>query len=186
MAWAPKRLCSHPSCGVLTDTGRCEHYERQVKRRLERKRGSASTRGYDYRWRDAGKQCLERHPLSIACQSTGRISAATVVDHIKPHKGDRILFRDRDNGQPLCKIYHEIKTARKDGQLGGGTVNPCIGESRTGYEWVIPAFNRHRRGWGGALRVLPGQKSRAGGIVAHLSQLQLPKRDFQGFPLFPL
>jgi 5-methylcytosine-specific restriction protein A len=34
-----------------------------------------------------------------------------VVDHIKPHKGDRGLFWELANHQALCKRCHDRKTA---------------------------------------------------------------------------
>ena len=39
---------------------------------------------------------------------------ATVVDHIKPHRGDQKLFWDRSNWQPLCEHHHNVKTLRID------------------------------------------------------------------------
>ncbi len=45
-----------------------------------------------------------------------RITLATVVDHIKPHKGDERLFFDINNLQPLCKPCHDRKTAKEDGR----------------------------------------------------------------------
>ena len=39
---------------------------------------------------------------------------ASVVDHIKPHKGDYDLFWDEANHQALCKRCHDIKTATED------------------------------------------------------------------------
>ncbi len=38
----------------------------------------------------------------------------TVVDHIKPHRGDRKLFWDRGNWQPLCEHHHNVKTMTED------------------------------------------------------------------------
>lgn len=43
---------------------------------------------------------------------------ASIVDHIIPHKGDKQLFWDRDNWQPLCKKHHDRKTATEDGGFG--------------------------------------------------------------------
>ena len=44
--------------------------------------------------------------------------AATIVDHIVPHKGDLALFYDQTNWQSLCKRHHDIKTAAEDGGFG--------------------------------------------------------------------
>nr|WP_246414712.1 HNH endonuclease signature motif containing protein [Yoonia ponticola] len=31
---------------------------------------------------------------------------ATTVDHIKPHRGDKVLFWDKNNWQSLCTSCH--------------------------------------------------------------------------------
>lgn len=36
----------------------------------------------------------------------GKMVPSTVVDHIKPHKGDMSLFWDADNWQSLCTTCH--------------------------------------------------------------------------------
>lgn len=45
---------------------------------------------------------------------------AVIVDHIKPHKGDRTLFFDYDNTQSLCKTCHDGVKQRieKSGEFG--------------------------------------------------------------------
>lgn len=70
-------------------------------------RASAHARGYDSRWNKARKGYLARHPLCVMCEARGRIAAATVVDHITPHKGDAALFWDSGNWQALCKHHHD-------------------------------------------------------------------------------
>lgn len=51
----------------------------------------------------------------------GRYVAATVVDHIVPHRGDMKLFWDRDNWQALCKACHDSHKQRleKSGRVAG-------------------------------------------------------------------
>jgi 5-methylcytosine-specific restriction protein A len=46
------------------------------------------------------------------------VTVATVVDHILPHRGDRVLFWDRSNWQALSKKCHDRKTAEHDGGFG--------------------------------------------------------------------
>lgn len=53
-------------------------------------------------------------PWCIRCKEKGRLVPATVVDHIKPHRGDPDLFWDEKNWQPLCKSCHDHKTMTKD------------------------------------------------------------------------
>jgi 5-methylcytosine-specific restriction protein A len=41
------------------------------------------------------------------CLARGRTTAATVVDHKIPHKGDQVLFWDQANWQSLCADDHD-------------------------------------------------------------------------------
>lgn len=50
----------------------------------------------------------------VKCYEEGHITMATVVDHIKPHRGDQKLFWDRSNWQPLCEHHHNVKTMTED------------------------------------------------------------------------
>ena len=70
-------------------------------------KGSSASRGYGSRWRKARAAYLLRHPLCRYCERQGRVTPATVVDHIKPHNGDQALFWDSANWQPLCKACHD-------------------------------------------------------------------------------
>lgn len=71
-------------------------------------RAKTAARGYGGRWQRERLAFLAQHPLCIMCQDSGRVTRATVVDHIKPHKGDPILLWDWNNWQPLCKPHHDV------------------------------------------------------------------------------
>ena len=73
-------------------------------------RGGAAERGYDGRWRKARIAFLQRNPLCVECMRKGVLTPATVVDHIIPHRGDKDLFWNEENWQPLCKSCHDRKT----------------------------------------------------------------------------
>ena len=122
MAARPKTICKHPGCGKLIDApGYCPPHTKLAEQRraeADARRGTPAQRGYDDRWRKARYAFLSEHPLCRECERTGRLSAAQVVDHITPHKGDRERFWNRDNWQPLCKPCHDAKTAREDGGFG--------------------------------------------------------------------
>lgn len=113
-----KKPCSKVGCPELTVDRFCEHHRKQETKVYEQQRGSASSRGYDSRWRRERVRFLKRNPLCIYCEGEGRYEAATVVDHIEPHKGSYDKFWDRANWQPLCKRHHDIKTATEDGGFG--------------------------------------------------------------------
>jgi len=70
------------------------------------KRASPSKRGYGRRWQAARKVFLQANPLCVYCKRQGRTTAASVVDHITPHKNDTVLFWNKSNWQPLCTTCH--------------------------------------------------------------------------------
>jgi 5-methylcytosine-specific restriction endonuclease McrA len=99
MAWKPRRLCSCGKIIAATDLCAC-----QIKRKAEadRRRPNASARGYDSAWQKARRDFLKKHPFCAMCGKP-----AVVVDHIKPHKGDKALFWDsKNNWQSLCVHHH--------------------------------------------------------------------------------
>ena len=73
------------------------------------------------RWRKARQGYLRKHPLCVYCEKQGKTVEATVVDHIKPHKGDTKLFWDKSNWQALCKPCHDRHKQRQErsGTLAG-------------------------------------------------------------------
>lgn len=70
-------------------------------------RGTANERGYGAKWQRRRIAYLRAHPLCVYCKQTGKVSAATVVDHIVPHRGDKTLFWKESNWQSLCKTCHD-------------------------------------------------------------------------------
>ena len=112
MPTKPKVSCRHPGCPELVDAGKkyCEKHKPLHPEEIR----SAASRGYGRAWQKASRQYLAAHPLCVKCMAEGRYTKATVVDHIKPHRGDRELFWDRDNWQALCKRCHDRKTWAED------------------------------------------------------------------------
>lgn len=80
--------------------------------RHDESRGNSAARLYDRRWRKRRRVKLLKDPLCEECKREGRLTLATDVDHVIPHRGDRRLFDDDDNLQSLCKPCHSKKTAR--------------------------------------------------------------------------
>ncbi|HTV69794.1 MAG TPA: HNH endonuclease [Rhizobiaceae bacterium] len=80
----------------------------EQKRDADRKRGSARDRGYTVGWDRASLAFKYEHPLCLGCEAVGRYTATQVVDHTVPHKGDAVLFWDRDNWQPSCQWHHDV------------------------------------------------------------------------------
>lgn len=120
------RPCTYPGCGVLTEAGRCDKHRHAEKREHDRRRGNRHQRLYTNAWARASKAFLAAHPL-CQCEDCGdgrkRVTAATVVDHKVPHRGDRSLFWDSSNWQSMAKACHDRKTARDDGGFGNQAIN---------------------------------------------------------------
>jgi len=59
-------------------------------------------------WRRRRAMQLRQDPLCAFCLGQGRVTAASVVDHVHPHKGDRTKFMAGDL-QSLCKPCHDSR-----------------------------------------------------------------------------
>lgn len=78
------------------------------------KRTSAQ-RGYGYKWQQARAGWLRAHPLCVMCEELDqRVTAATVVDHKVPHRGDMALFWQTSNWQSLCARHHSSHKQREE------------------------------------------------------------------------
>lgn len=64
---------------------------------------------YNYAWESYRKRFLAINHECYACGEN-----ATVVDHLKPHQGDEILFKKTDNHIPLCERCHNTVTMKFD------------------------------------------------------------------------
>lgn len=99
----PPRLCS---CGAIVPAGvlcACQiERQRERKRRFDRTRPNSRQRGYTREWEKARAEFLRLHPCCAFCGVD-----AQVVDHIKPHRGDKALFWDWNNLQALCMPCHD-------------------------------------------------------------------------------
>lgn len=74
------------------------------------------------RWRKVAKSFLSQHPLCAMCARMGRVTAASIVDHIAPHAGNMMLFWDTTNMQSLCASCH---SGTKRIQEGRGFSQAC-------------------------------------------------------------
>ncbi|QDD91927.1 HNH endonuclease [Pseudomonas oryzihabitans] len=79
---------------------------------------TSAQRGYGYKWQKARERHLAGHPLCVYCQRQGLVTAATVVDHVVPHRGDMALFWDSSNWQSLCASCHSsVKQAEEQASM---------------------------------------------------------------------
>ena len=111
MPKSPMRPCPVAGCPALVRAGRC-----QVHQARDHDRPNADVRAWYHtaQWRRIRQCVLWAHPLCVQCQTDGRISEATDVDHIDPHQGNLAKFYDYANLQGLCASCHARKT--REGQ----------------------------------------------------------------------
>lgn len=79
------------------------------------KGNSSTARGYTYQWQQYRASYLAEHPL-CAIKGDGCTIAATVVDHIKPHRGCMQLFWNPANHQSACDHCHSAHKQRLEAQ----------------------------------------------------------------------
>lgn len=72
-------------------------------------------------WRKLAKQQLAAHPTCRMCEGQGKITPATVCDHVTPHRGDPEKFWSGPF-QSLCKPCHD---SAKQSEEARGYVKGC-------------------------------------------------------------
>ena len=93
-------------------------------------------------WKEYRARFIEVNPRCYACGNK-----ATVVDHLRPHKGDEKLFKQLDNHIPLCEICHNRVTAMYDKKfVVGSSIDSKI-------KWM--QLQRQSRGLTFRVKVLP-------------------------------
>lgn len=121
----PFRVCTYPGCtALIRGASRCEQHTHDKKRREEAKENPNLNLINSPEWRELRAVQLHRNPLCKECMSAGKLTPATQVDHIEPHRGRVELFFDEDNLQSLCAPCHSRKTYHEDGGFGNRALSP--------------------------------------------------------------
>lgn len=61
-------------------------------------------------WERTSRRHLAEFPFCAECERNGRTEAASVTDHITPHRGNLELFWAEANHQSLCASCHGVKS----------------------------------------------------------------------------
>ena len=107
----PKRPCSYPGCGRLTDGRYCEEH-RQIAGRQYNKyhRDPNTSHRYGRAWRRIREFYIQAHPICELCEKEGRLTLAEEVHHILPLTDGGT--HDERNLMALCKSCHSRITVR--------------------------------------------------------------------------
>ena len=116
MPMAAPRPCRGSGCRLTTTAsdGMCDAHRRDMRRKQDEGRGSASQRGYGAPWRVIRARILARDPI---CRAPGCSARSTDVDHVIP-RGKRGGTEEDSNLQGMCHTHHSRKTATSDGRWG--------------------------------------------------------------------
>ena len=105
MPYKPKRPCSYPGCGRLTDGRYCDEHkliaESQYNQYL---RDPDTNKRYGRAWKKIRAHYIQAHPLCEQCVIENRLTPAEEVHHILSlAKGGT---HDENNLMALCKSCH--------------------------------------------------------------------------------
>lgn len=115
-------------CSELVEHGRCKRHQRQQ----EQRRGSAASRGYDWRWTQFSRRWLARWPLcgmradgqlhaeNSRCVRAGIVTQAQCTNHIDGHSraDDRETFMNADRLESLCLACNSLQAIEREGGFG--------------------------------------------------------------------
>lgn len=97
-----------------------EERMRERKRHYDKRRAGVNLWRSWYntpRWRALRAWVLRRDPSCRLCLFEGRVTIATVCDHVREHKGEEVLFWDRGNLWGLCGTCHNSVKQRMERAL---------------------------------------------------------------------
>ena len=103
------RICS---CGHRVPADQRCACEVKRKAEADKRRPTASARGYTSRWQRESKDFLAKPENKFCVCGCGRL--ANLVDHIIPHRGDYQLFWDKGNWQPMYSSCHNGRKQRQE------------------------------------------------------------------------
>lgn len=107
MPTSMRRACRVQGCTQsATRNGYCAAHAQAYEQKRQAERGTASERGYGYRWGKLRLMVLRAQPACAVCGQP-----ATDVDHITPKS--RGGTDNLDNLQSLCHACHTRKTMRE-------------------------------------------------------------------------
>lgn len=82
-------------------------------------------------WRKKAKHQLNQHPLCALCARMGRDTAASIADHIEPHRGDPEKFWNGEL-QSVCASCHSAAKSIQERHgysqgcdVNGNPLDPC-------------------------------------------------------------
>ena len=115
----PMKPCRYPGCPKLTEGTYCQEHKKLMDAQYDamlRDRGVAEFY-HSREWKHLRENYLIEHPFCVECWGKGKLTKATVVDHIIPiRQGGSAL--DEKNLQALCSSCHGRKSISEGSRFG--------------------------------------------------------------------
>ena len=109
MPYKPKRPCSYPGCGRLTDGRFCDEHRQVAEHQYNHYlRDPDTNKRYGRAWKKIRAHYIQAHPLCEQCEQEGRLTPAEEVHHILPLANGGT--HDVNNLMALCKSCHSSIT----------------------------------------------------------------------------
>jgi hypothetical protein len=70
-------------CGTPGPGSRCEEHEAERLARVDLRRGTATQRGYDGRWKRLSEKARKRQPFCLECHHIGSKNNPLTVHHLR-------------------------------------------------------------------------------------------------------
>ena len=119
MPYKPKKPCAYPGCPELTDERYCIKHKKFMDAKYDARLRDKSVHAFyvSHEWRKLRQNYLIEHPFCTECRKYGKLTKATVVDHVVPiRQGGSAL--DENNLQALCASCHGSKSIREGSRYG--------------------------------------------------------------------
>ena len=121
MPHKPKKPCSYPGCPKLTDGQYCAEHKKLMDKQYDMyvRSRPAYEFYHSHAWKKKRADFLIEHPFCEECRRQGRLTKATLVDHIIPIGMGGPTFDD-ENLQALCASCHGKKSIIEGSRFGKG------------------------------------------------------------------
>lgn len=114
MPHKPLKPCRYAGCPNLTDGYFCPIHKKMEDQKYNKYQRNQEVQSFynSNAWRKLRARFLVEHPFCVECRKYGRLTKATIVDHIVPiRQGGPAM--DEDNLQPLCWSCHSSKSIKE-------------------------------------------------------------------------
>ncbi len=114
MPYKPNHPCAYPGCPKLTRERYCPEHKKLMNAHYDARLRDRGVAGFYHsrEWKRLRQNFLIDHPFCVECHRHGRLTKATVVDHIVPIKtGGSAL--DENNLQSMCASCHGAKSIKE-------------------------------------------------------------------------